>query len=121
MDTAESYIAGNRRGASLRFGHDGNIIPLTALLRLDGCYSDATDPARLADGYANFRISPMASNLQLIFLKPNGKNATAENVLVRVMLNERDIDLPVQATVSGPDGGTHYRWTELGNYLRSLL
>ncbi len=121
VETAESYIAGNRRGASLRFGHDGNIIPLTALLRLDGCYSDATDPARLADGYANFRISPMASNLQLIFLKPAGKDATAENVLVRVMLNERDITLPVQAAVSGPDGGAHYRWTELVNYLRSLL
>lgn len=121
VDTADSYIASGRRGASLRFGHDGNIIPLTALLQLDGCHSAAVDPARLADDYANFRISPMASNLQLIFLKPTDEAASADNVLVRVMLNERDIALPVAPALRGPDGAAHYRWSDLSAFMRSLL
>lgn len=115
LDNADSYIAGGKHGATLRFGHDGNIIPLTALLRLEGCYSDAVAPADLAKDYANYRISPMASNLQLIFFK-NKKNAA--DILVRVMLNERDINIPVTPTVV--DGVTYYSWSDLRPYLSDI-
>lgn len=111
---ADGYVDGNKHGASLRFGHDGNIIPLTALLKIDGCYSDAIAPEDLAaSGYANYRISPMASNLQMIFFRNNKK---PEDVLVRVNLNERPAKLPVENVGDGL-----YRWADLREYLRSLL
>lgn len=111
---ADGYVDGNKHGASLRFGHDGNIIPLTALLKIDGCYSEAIAPEDLAaSGYANYRISPMASNLQMIFFRNNKK---PEDVLVRVNLNERPAKLPVENVGDGL-----YRWSDLREYLRSLL
>lgn len=114
LDQADAYINGGRHGATLRFGHDGNIIPLTALLKLEGCYSDAEKPSALADGYANFRISPMASNLQLVFFRPE-KGGSPDDILVRVYLNEKDIALPVKA-----EKAPFYRWADLRPYLVSI-
>lgn len=114
LATADDYVASHRHGATLRFGHDGNIIPLTALLKLDGCYSDAVDPERLADDYANYRISPMASNLQMIFFR-NKRNAN--DVKVQIKLNEKPIGLPL------PDAGRKglYRWSDLRGYLQKIV
>lgn len=35
---ADSYIASGKHGASLRFVHDGNLIPLAAKMQLDSCW-----------------------------------------------------------------------------------
>ncbi|MDE6276547.1 MAG: histidine phosphatase family protein [Muribaculaceae bacterium] len=114
MTKADAYVAEGKHGASLRFGHDGNIIPLTALLKIEGAFSDAIAPADLAKGgYANFRISPMASNLQMIFFR-NDKRP--DDVVVRVLLNERPASLPVPELGPGL-----YNWTELRKHLESLL
>lgn len=113
LNKADTYIAEGRHGASLRFGHDGNIIPLTALLKIDGCHSDAVAPEDLASGgYANFRISPMASNLQMIFFR-NNKNP--EDILVRVVLNEKPATLPINA-----EGAGLYNWKDLRPYLAGI-
>lgn len=103
VETADSYIASGDRGATLRFGHDGNIIPLTALMQLPGCFTDETNPYRLGDTYANFRVSPMASNLQLVFFR----NAKGE-ILVKALLNERETALPAPTDIY-----PYYRWTDL--------
>lgn len=113
IENADSYIAGHKHGATLRFGHDGNIIPLTALLKLEGCYSDAILPADLASDYANFRISPMASNLQMVFFR---SDSDPDDVLVRIYLNEQDIALPVEPVGDTP----YYRWADLRPYLVSV-
>lgn len=112
LDNADAYIADGRHGATLRFGHDGNIIPLTALLQLEGCYSEQERPERLADDYANFRISPMASNLQMVFFRP--ADGSEGEILVRVYLNEKDIALPV------PSQNNYYRWSDLRPYLLNI-
>jgi hypothetical protein len=113
LSKADACISGRRHGASLRFGHDGNIIPLTALLKIDGCHSDAIEPEDLAaGGYANFRISPMASNLQMIFFR-NNKNA--DDILVRVLLNEKPATLPIESAGSGL-----YSWSVLRPYLAGI-
>lgn len=113
IDNADATIATGGHGATLRFGHDGNIIPLTALLRLEGCYSDTERPERLADDYADYSVSPMASNLQMVFFR-NPALPDAGDVLVRVYLNERDVALPV------PSHEKYYRWADLRPYLISL-
>lgn len=113
LTKADAYVDGGKHGASLRFGHDGNIIPLTALLKIDGCWSDAIAPEDLAaGGYANFRISPMASNLQMIFFR-NNKNP--QDVVVRVLLNEKPAQLPI-----ANEGEGLYAWSELRKHLEKL-
>lgn len=115
LDNADSYISSGEHGATLRFGHDGNIIPLAALLHIADAYSEAERPAELASDYATFHISPMASNLQMIFFR-NPSDPTAD-VLVRVYLNEHDAELPV---AKAPGHEKFYRWADLRAYLASI-
>lgn len=115
VDGADSYIADGRHGATLRFGHDGNIIPLLGLLRVEGCYADTEVPGELSQSYADYYVSPMGANLQFIFFRPaKGKSG---DILVRVLHNERAASLPVA------DAGEKglYRWDDLRAYLTSLL
>lgn len=112
IDTADDYIAQGRHGATLRFGHDGNIIPLTALMKLEGCYTDIERPEDLASEYADFRVSPMAANLQMVFYRNEAKAGTPDEYIVRIYLNEKDIALPVE-----PVAPKHYRWSDLRRYL----
>ena len=116
LTESDRYIGDEgAHGTTLRFGHDGNIIPLTALMRLEGCYSDVTDPYALAADYADYSISPMASNLQLIFLR---NETDPSDVIVKITLNEHDI------TVDGvaPDAtGPYYRWPTLRKHLSEII
>lgn len=117
IDNADSYIAENRHGATLRFGHDGNIIPLTALMKLVGCHSDIERPEDLASEYADFHVSPMASNLQMIFFRNPAKAGTEDEILVRIYLNEKDAPLPVEPVSLPGTKGIYYRWSDLRPYL----
>lgn len=110
VENADRYIADGLNGATLRFGHDGNIIPLAAFLRLQNCYGEEADPEKLAGVYSNFKVSPMASNIQMVFFR----NA-AGDVLVKFLHNEREtaIDLPT-------DIYPFYRWPEVRAYLLDM-
>ena len=46
MDSADAAIASGTNSATFRFGHDGNVIPLVGLLRLENCYNEESDPAK---------------------------------------------------------------------------
>lgn len=111
LDTADSYISQGKHGATLRFGHDGNIVPLAALLRLEDCHGYATDMDKIADVWQSYNISPMASNLQIIFFK-NKKG----DILVKFMMNEQEtaIDMP---TSSFP----FYRWDDVRSYMQEAI
>lgn len=115
VDNADDYIARGAHGATLRFGHDGNIIPLLGLLRVEGCYAD-TDVATEVDAdYADYFVSPMGTNIQFIFFRPTKKNKDGE-MLVRVIHNERAAVLPVEN--AGAPG--LYKWSVLRPYLKQL-
>ncbi len=94
IETADEYINSGKNGATLRFGHDGNIIPLTALLQLEDCVAYESNPYKLHEVWADYSISPMASNLQLVFFKNK-----QGNVLVKFMLNEREIAIPIESDI----------------------
>ena len=66
-----------------------------------------TDWQRIADTYRTYRIIPMCGNVQMAFYCKAG----TDDILVRVLLNERDADLPV-ATDCAP----FYHWQELRAY-----
>jgi len=113
LDNADRYIASGKHGATLRFGHDINLMPLTALLGIEGCHTEETNPEKLADSFATYRVVPMAANLQMIFFRPtDGKG----DILVRLFLNERDATLPLQTVDEH-----YYRWSDLRPYLVSIL
>lgn len=69
IEQADSAIAGKGDIATLRFGHDGNIIPLAACLHLKNCDACIEDAFRIEDVWRNYEVSPMAANIQLVFYK----------------------------------------------------
>lgn len=112
LDKAEGHISNNRHGADLRFGHDINLMPLTALLAIEGCHTTETDPAKLAQSYANYRIVPMAANIQFVFMRPvDGQG----DLLVSVFLNEKPARLPLPTVAENI-----YKWDVLKPYLQNL-
>ncbi|MDE6309695.1 MAG: histidine phosphatase family protein [Muribaculaceae bacterium] len=111
LTTADEYIADADHGATLRFGHDGNLIPLAGLLQLDDCYNSVMNPAEFADAFRTYNISPMAANVQLVFFRND-----QGDVLVKFMLNERETYIPV-ATDQWP----FYKWNEVRAFYQSVL
>lgn len=111
IECADRAITEGYNGADLRFGHDGNLIPLTGLMRIDGCYAAESDPARLHEVYADFKISPMGGNLQLIFFKDK-----RNDVIVKFLLNEREVSVPVPT-----DMAPFYRWDDVKTFYRGII
>ena len=109
LETADTIVSQkNFHGATLRFGHEVCVMPLAALMELGSCYPEV--PMEHLDTldrvWANFRIFPMASNIQLVFYRP--KKGTNGDILVKAMLNEREQRLPLQT-----DQYPYYRWQDV--------
>ena len=106
---AADTLVDNRKfhGATLRFGHEGCLMPLVALMELGTLTSEVQDLDTLDHVWRNYEIFPMAGNVQLVFYRA-GKN---DDILVKALLNEREIALP-GTPVSGP----YYRWKDVRNY-----
>ncbi len=77
--------------ASLRFGHDGCIMALLTLMGADGWTAQAATGEEIARAWDVSQI-PMACNLQWVFYRPVSEEGEP---LVRVLLNERPLRLPV--------------------------
>ena len=95
--------------ATLRFGHEVCVMPLAALLELGDCGRATTDLDNLDTFWRNYRIFPMASNIQLIFYRP--KNGKKGDILVKALLNEREMSMPVPS-----DTHPYYKWSDLRKY-----
>ncbi len=109
IDNADAVIAGKKNiAASLRFGHDANIIPLVSLMEIQSS-SARVEVKDVTEHWNISAVSPMAANLQLIFFR-NRKG----KVKVRVLYNEEDAGLPIE-------GAPYYDWDILRAYLVSKL
>ena len=95
--------------ATLRFGHEVCVMPLACLLELDQCGISVENPDSLDRYWRNYNIFPMGCNIQMVFYRP--KKGRQDDVLVKVLLNERETTLPV-ATKQWP----YYPWNELRSY-----
>lgn len=111
LDSADRVIASGLHGATLRFGHDTNVMPLVCLLEIDDCAYSTDNFDELIERWAPYRIVPMAANVQFVFYR-NG----ADDVIVKVLLNEHEARLPV-ATDMAP----YYRWSDVESYYRNKL
>ena len=104
---ADEAIATSNLSASLRYGHDSNIIPLVALMGIEGCDNrvDGFDEADAA--WSCWRVTPMATNIQLIFYRRPGGGET----LVKFLFNERESRIPLES-----DLAPYYRWNDVKKY-----
>ncbi|NDV67871.1 histidine-type phosphatase [Dysgonomonas sp. 25] len=114
LDSADEIIAHGGKGADLRFAHDGNIIPLALLLHLDGCYNSIAETADFYKAWSDFKVAPMAGNIQIVFFK-NKKNP--DDIIVKFLLHEREIAVPPVKTDIAP----YYHWKDVKKYYESLL
>ncbi|MBQ7540439.1 MAG: histidine acid phosphatase [Bacteroidaceae bacterium] len=112
LQTADSCLKLSEPSATLRFGHEVVVLPLTALLELDGYGKTYTDYEHLDDVWRNYRIFPMACNIQMIFYRKKG----SDDILVKTMLNEHEVTMPV-ATDKAP----YYHWKDLRAYYQKKL
>ena len=115
LDSSAQIIANGGRGADFRFAHDGNIIPLAMLLHLKGCYSSVSDANKVFLAWSDFKVAPMAGNIQFVFFRK--KDGNPDDILVKILLHENEITVPPVKTVDG----VHYRWKDLRQFYESLL
>ncbi|MBQ9230818.1 MAG: histidine-type phosphatase [Prevotella sp.] len=114
IEEADSCLQLEHPGATLRYGHETMVLPLTCLLELNG-YGLQTDNIESLErkGWVNFRIFPMAANIQFIFYRSDPQD---KDVLVKVLLNENEVTLPVK-TKEEP----YYKWSDVRDYYLKKL
>ncbi len=106
IETADTVT---QKQVTLRFGHEVCVMPLACLLELGKCGSVVEDLDTLDNVWRNYDIFPMACNVQLAFYRP--KKGKTGDILVKALLNEREMSLPVNT-----DRFPYYKWNELRKY-----
>ncbi len=116
VETADSCLRLDHPGATMRFGHEVNVLPLTCLLNLNGYGNPRTNLDQLdREDWNVYNIFPMACNIQFIFYKPV-KASKNKDILVKVLLNENEATLPVKT-----DRAPYYHWKDVRAYMDGLL
>ncbi len=110
---ADSCLALEKPGATLRFGHETMVLPLTCLLDLNGYGKTMRPTDVLANEWVNYRIFPMGCNIQFIFYRESPADS---DIWVKVLLNEEEATLPIK-----PVQGCYYRWKEVRDYYTAKL
>ena len=114
IETADTCVAIGKPQATMRFGHEVCVMPLACLMELGNCGTSIYDFEQLEKYWQNYKIFPMGCNIQLVFYKPKSGNG---DILVKALLNEREVTLPVAAT-STP---YYYKWNDLRKYWSDKL
>ena len=115
IESADTAMTAPGKGANLRFGHEVILMPLTVLMELDDFGKEINNLEEVEANWKNYEIFPMGSNIQMIFYRPEG-STNPDDVLVKVLLNEKERRLPVKP-VSGP----YYKWSDLRKYYLDKL
>ncbi len=117
LRSADEAISKDSPSVTLRFGHDGNLIPLAGILRLENCYNSVSDPYEFYKNFSDFKIAPMAGNIQIVFFRKPGKDTyTDEDILVKFLLNEREISIPLSTEIY-----PFYKWSEVKKFYEDTV
>lgn len=111
IETADTVT---RTQATLRFGHEVCVLPLTCLLELGNSAVVVDNMEELDQHWQNYNIFPMGCNVQLVFYRP--KKGKAGDILVKALLNEREVTMPVETTQY-----PYYKWNDLRAYYLEKL
>lgn len=114
IQQADSCIRLQRPGATLRFGHETMVLPLTCLLELNsfGLQTDNLEKLE-SKGWLNYKVFPMGANIQFVFYR---KDFTDKDVLVKVLLNENETTLPIDS-----DCLPYYHWKDVRQFYLEKL
>ena len=109
IESADEAIGDSNIAATLRFGHDSGITPLAALMEINNFAAETPSIEETYKYWCDWQVSPMAANLQIIFF--NKKNGTKDDILVKVLYNEREARVPVKT-----DMFPFYKWTDFREF-----
>lgn len=117
METADSCVQLAHPGATMRFAHEANVLPLVCLLNINGYGNPRSSLEQLDDeDWLAYNIFPMACNVQFIFYKPTKQDPNGKDILVKVLLNENEATLPVKT-----NRAPYYHWKDVRAYMQQLL
>lgn len=104
LNKAQEAIDGkNPNVANLRFTHDSYFVPMTTILGFEGYAPTYSPDVEKTITMAPFsKVVPMAANVQIQLYRNK-----AGEVLVRLMLNEKDMILPIECKTA-----PFYPWNE---------
>ena len=105
---ADAALAEGKTAATLRYGHDANLVPLMGLMNARGFDGVYVLKDRPDERWNSAKMIPMASNVQLVFYKKGRRDP----VLVKVLYNEKEIFIAGLEPVSGP----YYDWNALKRF-----
>ena len=114
IEQADSCLRLRKPGATLRFGHETMVLPLTCLLELDNFGIQERNLERLeSKGWLNYKVFPMGANIQFVFYR---KDFADKDILVKVLLNENEARLPLHSSIE-----PYYKWSEVREYYLNKL
>ena len=114
IQDTDSILRLDTHGATLRYGHETVVLPLTCLLGLNG-FDYQTDNLEELEGHGWWAclVFPMASNIQFVFYR-NGP--ADDDVIFKVLLNETEATLPIDSDIA-----PYYHWRDFRrHFLRKL-
>lgn len=112
IESAEAAIKSPKPSATLRFGHDGNLIPFAGILGIENCDTSVENPDEFKDAFVDYRIAPMAGNIQLVFFRKSPKDTKDSDILVKILHNEKEVKIPVSTDI-----WPYYKWEDVKNFL----
>lgn len=113
IETADTIV--NKKdynGATLRFGHEVDLMPLACLMGLGNCDTTVKHLEDLEEVWSNYNIYPMGGNIQLVFYR----SEKSKTILVKALLNEREVRLPIES-----EQYPYYDWKKLRAYYMKKL
>ncbi len=116
IESADTALNSSNLSVNLRYGHDTIVMPLTVLMELDNFGEEINDLEQVAaSGWHNYMVVPKAGNIQIVFYRKPG-TVDPEDVLIKVLLNEREVTLPIDR-----NNGPYYKWTDVRNYYKNKI
>ena len=103
LDESAEDLVRKRHGINLNFGHDGVLMAILTNLQAGTWAREASNSKAALRSWKYWDI-PMGANLQMIFYQSEGN----PDVLVKFMLNEKDLRLPLEAVEA-----SYYKWNEV--------
>ena len=110
VSIADRVIRDGGPALTLRFTHDGTILPLTYLMGIKEAMGGRTDFENLHKYISVDKLIPMAANIQLVFYRKEG----SDDVLVKFLFNENETSIPVKT-----DCAPYYHWKDVKQYWES--
>ena len=101
---ADQVIRSGEPSLTLRFAHDGSLLPLAYLMGIREAMGGRTDFKNLHKSISVDKLIPMAANLQLVFYRKEG----SDDILVKFLLNENETSIPVKTDVA-----PYYHWQDV--------